>query len=53
MGAGMEGGSGIVMELVCENSMEILGGRPVLILMRAGIFCWWGGSGGGGNDIFF
>ena len=38
MGAGMEGDSDIFMEDVCENGIKILGGKPVLILMRAGYF---------------
>ena len=33
----MEGDSGIVMEDVCEDNMQNLGGRLVLMLMRAGI----------------
>ena len=33
---GMESDSGIVMEDVCEDGMQNLGGRVVLILMRAG-----------------
>ena len=38
MGAGgMEGDSVIVMENVCEDGMENLGGRLILMLMRAGI----------------
>ena len=38
MGAGrMEGDSGIVMEDVCENGMQYLGGMLILMLMRAGI----------------
>ena len=50
---GMEGDNGIVMEDVCEDSMQNLGGRLVLMLMRAGILragSWWCGSGGGGRD---
>ena len=34
---GMEGGSGIVIKIVCEDDMQNLGGRMVLMLMRAGI----------------
>ena len=34
---GMEGNSSIVIEDVCEDDMQNLGGRLVLILMRAGI----------------
>ena len=34
---GMRGDSGIVMEDVCEDGMQNLGGRLVLMLMRAGI----------------
>ena len=34
---GMEGNSSIVVEDVCEDDMQNLGGRLVLILMRAGI----------------
>ena len=41
MGAGMESDSDIVMKDVCENGIEILGGKPVLILMRAGYFVGW------------
>ena len=33
----MEGDSGIVMEDVCDHGMQNLGGRLVLMLMRAGI----------------
>ena len=36
MYVGMEGDSGIVMEDVCEDGMQNLGGRLVLMLMRAG-----------------
>ena len=34
---GMEGDSGVIMEDVCEDGMQNLGGRLVLVLMRAGI----------------
>ena len=34
---GKEGDSGIVMEDVCEDGMQNLGGRFVLMLMSAGI----------------
>ena len=34
----MEGNSSIVIEDICEDDMQNLGGRLVLILMRAGIF---------------
>ena len=34
---GMEGGSGIVIKIVCEDDMKNLGGRMVLMLMRTGI----------------
>ena len=37
VGGGAEGGSGIVMENVCEDDMGNLGGRLVLMLMRIGI----------------
>ena len=33
----MEGDSGIFMEDVCEHAMQNLGGRLVLMLIRAGI----------------
>ena len=33
---GMEGDSGVIMEDVCEDGMQNLGGRLVLMLMRAG-----------------
>ena len=32
-----EGDSGVVTDDVCENGMQDLGGRPVLMLTRAGI----------------
>ena len=34
---GMKGDSGIVMEDVCEDGIQNLGGRLVSMLMRAGI----------------
>ena len=34
---GMQGDSGIVIEDVCEDGMQNLGGRLVMMLMRAGI----------------
>ena len=34
---GMEGDNGIVMEDLCEDGMQNLGGRLVLMLMRGGI----------------
>ena len=34
---GMQGDSGIVIEDVCEDVMQNVGGRLVLMLMRAGI----------------
>ena len=37
VGGGAEGGSGIVMENVCEDGMGNLVGRLVLMLMRIGI----------------
>ena len=47
----MEGDSGIIMEDVCEDGMQNLGGKLALMLMRAHV--WLGGSSGGGSDIFF
>ena len=37
----MAGDSGIVMEYVCEESIQNLGGRPVSMLMRTGILVKW------------
>ena len=42
MGAGeMASDSGIVMEYVCEEGIQNLGGRPVSMLMRTGILVKW------------
>ena len=54
LGVGLQGMCGRgwrVMEDVCEDGMQNLGGKLALMFMRAHV--WLGGSSGGGSDIFF